>query len=331
MGRPGDGQHVYRRCSRMHRRVSLDGFHERGPPRYWLRPEVITRRTTSSHAIDAFAVYAADEPWPRTGLAVALDVATQPLRPGPRGVPAAVGGADFGILFDVECRLIGQRCCIRRAPVEACMPSAVDARDIRELTSAARGYGEQENQHATIARTPHVTRMTDVVVIRRRAGGRIRFEEETGGYLHTEGLEGAKTFALWPLSQAAQSCFGKDSWPRRDSRAASVAGVRRRQRGEGDGGARGPRLSDAREKQEGAVGTDRQPVLVAGRTAPRDHVHAVDARGEDLGGSHGLGTAHSTGPRRWATMRSSNRRISSGSQGFARNASHPASHARGSA
>jgi hypothetical protein len=41
----------------------------------------------------------------------------------------------------------------------------------------------------------------------------IRFTEETGGYLHTEGLEGAKTFALWPLSHAAQSCFGKDSWP----------------------------------------------------------------------------------------------------------------------
>jgi catechol 2,3-dioxygenase-like lactoylglutathione lyase family enzyme len=41
----------------------------------------------------------------------------------------------------------------------------------------------------------------------------IRFKEETGGYLHTEGLEGAKTFALWPLSQAARSCFGKDSWP----------------------------------------------------------------------------------------------------------------------
>ncbi len=41
----------------------------------------------------------------------------------------------------------------------------------------------------------------------------IRFKEETGGYLHTEKLEGAKTFALWPLSQAAQSCFGKKSWP----------------------------------------------------------------------------------------------------------------------
>lgn len=41
----------------------------------------------------------------------------------------------------------------------------------------------------------------------------IRFQEESGGYLHTEAVKGAKTFALWPLSQAAQSCFGKDSWP----------------------------------------------------------------------------------------------------------------------
>jgi catechol 2,3-dioxygenase-like lactoylglutathione lyase family enzyme len=41
----------------------------------------------------------------------------------------------------------------------------------------------------------------------------IPFKEETGGYLHTEALKGAKSFALWPLSQAAQSCFGKDSWP----------------------------------------------------------------------------------------------------------------------
>jgi hypothetical protein len=41
----------------------------------------------------------------------------------------------------------------------------------------------------------------------------IPFKEESGGYLHTEALKGAKSFALWPLSQAAQSCFGKDSWP----------------------------------------------------------------------------------------------------------------------
>lgn len=41
----------------------------------------------------------------------------------------------------------------------------------------------------------------------------IRFKEETGEYLHTELMQGAKTFALWPLSQAAQSCFDKDAWP----------------------------------------------------------------------------------------------------------------------
>jgi hypothetical protein len=52
----------------------------------------------------------------------------------------------------------------------------------------------------------------------------IGFKEEGGGYLHTEDLKGAKSFALWPLSQAAQSCFGKDCWPG-DSRAPSLAGV----------------------------------------------------------------------------------------------------------
>jgi len=41
----------------------------------------------------------------------------------------------------------------------------------------------------------------------------IPFKEESDGYLHTEALEGARSFALWPLSQAAQSCFGKDTWP----------------------------------------------------------------------------------------------------------------------
>jgi hypothetical protein len=41
----------------------------------------------------------------------------------------------------------------------------------------------------------------------------IPFKEEKGGYLHTEALKGAKTFALWPLSEAAQSCFGNETWP----------------------------------------------------------------------------------------------------------------------
>lgn len=41
----------------------------------------------------------------------------------------------------------------------------------------------------------------------------IHFKEEAGGYLHTESLDGAKTFALWPLPEAAKSCFGKETWP----------------------------------------------------------------------------------------------------------------------
>jgi catechol 2,3-dioxygenase-like lactoylglutathione lyase family enzyme len=41
----------------------------------------------------------------------------------------------------------------------------------------------------------------------------IRFQVMDGGYAHTEQLEGAKAFALWPLSQAAESCFGVPEWP----------------------------------------------------------------------------------------------------------------------
>jgi hypothetical protein len=41
----------------------------------------------------------------------------------------------------------------------------------------------------------------------------ISFKEEAGGYLYTGALQGAKHFAVWPLAQAAQSCFGTDSWP----------------------------------------------------------------------------------------------------------------------
>ena len=41
----------------------------------------------------------------------------------------------------------------------------------------------------------------------------LSFKEMDGGYLHTEEIEGTKAFALWPLSQAADSCFGTDTWP----------------------------------------------------------------------------------------------------------------------
>lgn len=37
--------------------------------------------------------------------------------------------------------------------------------------------------------------------------------EGEDGYFHTGALEGCKHFALWPLSAAAESCFGSAAWP----------------------------------------------------------------------------------------------------------------------
>ena len=41
----------------------------------------------------------------------------------------------------------------------------------------------------------------------------IKFKVEEGEYLHTEDVKGANTFAVWPLSQAAESCFDTNVWP----------------------------------------------------------------------------------------------------------------------
>ena len=41
----------------------------------------------------------------------------------------------------------------------------------------------------------------------------LALDSEDGAYFHTERLPGVKHFALWPLAQAAQSCFGSARWP----------------------------------------------------------------------------------------------------------------------
>jgi catechol 2,3-dioxygenase-like lactoylglutathione lyase family enzyme len=38
-------------------------------------------------------------------------------------------------------------------------------------------------------------------------------KEDDNHYFYTGKLDGVKHFALWPLSQAAESCFGTDKWP----------------------------------------------------------------------------------------------------------------------
>jgi catechol 2,3-dioxygenase-like lactoylglutathione lyase family enzyme len=37
---------------------------------------------------------------------------------------------------------------------------------------------------------------------------------ENPDYYHTEKLDGVRHFALWPLAEAAQSCFGSNVWPK---------------------------------------------------------------------------------------------------------------------
>ena len=34
-----------------------------------------------------------------------------------------------------------------------------------------------------------------------------------GGYVHSEAVDGVRHFGVWPLSQAAQACFGTPEWP----------------------------------------------------------------------------------------------------------------------
>lgn len=41
----------------------------------------------------------------------------------------------------------------------------------------------------------------------------LTFKVEDGEYRHTEELDGARAFAVWPLAQAAESCFGSSRWP----------------------------------------------------------------------------------------------------------------------
>ena len=46
-----------------------------------------------------------------------------------------------------------------------------------------------------------------------RDGLGIAFDEPDPGYFTNDDLEGVRAFAMWPLSQAAESTFGSPDWP----------------------------------------------------------------------------------------------------------------------
>jgi catechol 2,3-dioxygenase-like lactoylglutathione lyase family enzyme len=57
-------------------------------------------------------------------------------------------------------------------------------------------------------------------ITRDPAASRAIFEDQLGlpfksmdDYRYVDGFDGAKHFGIWPLSEAAKSCFGTDAWP----------------------------------------------------------------------------------------------------------------------
>ena len=42
---------------------------------------------------------------------------------------------------------------------------------------------------------------------------RLPLTSQGGDYFHSEQIAGVKHFGVWPLSEAAQACFGTDQWP----------------------------------------------------------------------------------------------------------------------
>ena len=70
---------------------------------------------------------------------------------------------------------------------------------------------------AVITRDPSVSRSLYVDALG------LPLKAEDDGYLHSEQIDGSKSFGVWPLSQAAQACFGTADWP--DDRPVPQASI----------------------------------------------------------------------------------------------------------
>jgi catechol 2,3-dioxygenase-like lactoylglutathione lyase family enzyme len=66
---------------------------------------------------------------------------------------------------------------------------------------------------AFIAGYGPIIREADASLAFWRDGLGIALEEAAPGYFTNDNLEGVNAFALWPLSQAAESTFGSAEWP----------------------------------------------------------------------------------------------------------------------
>ena len=111
-------------------------------------------------------------------------------------------------------------------------------------------------------------------------------------YHHSEHIAGCKSFGIWPLSQAAESCFGTSQWPAElpvpqvsiEFDVADAAAV-----DPGGTGAGAGRLRAAAPTARGAVGSDRSQAAVTGGRDRRDLVRPCAPRPAlTKGGTTGL-------------------------------------------
>jgi catechol 2,3-dioxygenase-like lactoylglutathione lyase family enzyme len=64
-----------------------------------------------------------------------------------------------------------------------------------------------------VASVSVIVRNTDAARAFYRDALELTFEGGEGDYAFTEKLGGVKHFGLWPVAEAANACFGSDTWP----------------------------------------------------------------------------------------------------------------------
>ena len=106
-------------------------------------------------------------------------------------------------------------------------------------------------------------------------------ESHGDDYHHSEHIAGCKSFGIWPLSQAAEACFGTSQWPADrpvpqvsiefDVADAAAVGPAARE-------AQAGRLRTAAPTARGAVGSDGSQAAVTGGRDRRNLLRACAPR-----------------------------------------------------
>src|SRR5208282_740834 len=93
------------------------------------------------------------------------------------------------------------------------------------------------------------------------------FEGQEGDYVFTHELEGTKHFGLWPLSEAANACFGTTEWPAEIPAPQASIEFEGGRGAAGGGGLNTEGVSAHPRCSDGAGGSDHRSSIEPGRLA----------------------------------------------------------------